>query len=91
MVSGKNIGRIFGVCLAAMFATPIIFEIHNRWPSMNIALAFVFFGSICVAFYSAGVWVQARDERNRKRSISGKELRKRKEEFYDWLASLGRR
>jgi len=91
MISGKNIGRIFGVCLAAVFATPIMFGIHNRWPSMNIVLMLVLFGSVCFALYFAGVWVEARDERNRKLPLSSKELRRRKKELYDWLASLGRR
>jgi len=46
-----------------------------------------------IGFYLAVFWalVYRQAELNKKFPISSQELRRRKKEFYDWLAARGRR
>jgi hypothetical protein len=53
-------------------------------------MALLIFMGIWLGFYAAGSWAFFA-QLNTKIPISGKELRRRKKEFYDWLASLGHR
>jgi hypothetical protein len=87
MIGKRNIGRFYGVLLATMYATLVTGIIYglSRPP---LGWVFVLFVALWIGFYFAGVWaaVDRPAELNRKLPLSSKELRRRKKEFYDWLA-----
>ena len=90
MINKKNTGRAFGVLLAIMYGSLTTATLHRFWPALR-GLTWLIFAGLCVGIYFAGYWVlvDRPAELNRKFPISGKELRRRKREFYDWLDSLG--
>jgi hypothetical protein len=67
--------------------------VRGLWHGLHIALTLLLFVGLWIGFYFAGVWAstERRAELERKFPISSKELRRRKKEFFDWLASQGRR
>jgi hypothetical protein len=76
-----------------MFTSLITAWVHSLWPNLNVfLLAFIFVG-LLVGGYAAGYWVsfERPKELAKKIAINSKELRRRKKEFFDWLASQGRR
>ncbi len=93
MIEKKNLGRFYGICLATIYATLITVTVCDVWHGLHVALTLVLFVSLWTGFYFAGVWAstERRAELNKKFPISSKELRRRKRQFYDWLASQGRR
>jgi hypothetical protein len=93
MIGKKNIGRFYGVCLATIYATLTTGIAYSLWRELHIALVLLIFIALWIGFYFTGIWIAVNrpDELKRKSPISSKELRRRKQEFYDWLASQGRR
>jgi hypothetical protein len=93
MLAKKTIGRLFGVCLATVFA-PFVSGIVY-WLSGGLRFGFLvaIFVALWIGFYFAGIWtaVDRPAELDRKIPINSKELRKNRNAFYDWLASQGRR
>jgi len=90
MISEKNIVRLYGVLLAifAFPATLIIYRIWHNMPAWLIALTLIV---LLVVFYFLGISYGNRPAEVRKRvPISSQELRRRRKQFYDWLASQGR-
>jgi hypothetical protein len=61
--------------------------------ALNIISASFLLAGVWIGFYFAGAWVTTsrRDELDRKFPISGNELRRRRNAFYDRLASQPRR
>jgi hypothetical protein len=93
MISKKNTGRAFGLCLALVFGTLIaatVCRLLSGLPGPVIVLVYV---SLWIGFYFTGIWmiVERPAELDKKFPLSSGELRKRKRAFYDWLDSLGRR
>jgi hypothetical protein len=93
MIDEKTSGRLYGVCLAAVYGTLITGVILELWHSLRIASVVLIFVALWIAFYFTGVWVAVERpaELNGKLPLSGRERRRRKKEFYDWLASQRRR
>jgi hypothetical protein len=93
MIGKKNIGRSTGVTVATVYATLITGTIYGFWHSLHTASVLLIFIVLWIGIYFAGVWVAVDRpaELDRKFPISGRELRKRKKAFYDWLASQRRR
>jgi len=93
MFGKKNVGLFSGICLGtvAVGLFGVIFSGFLR--SLNVVLAVLLVMGLWIGFYFAGVWATTdrSDELDRKFPISSSELRKRKKDFYDWLASQGRR
>ena len=91
MISKKNTGRAFGFFLATGFATLITNTVY-AWHVPVVLTSLVFIG-LWIGFYFAGVWAlnERPAELAKKFPIASNELRRRKKEFYDWLASQGRR
>ncbi len=90
MLGKKGSGRGFGVVLGTVYALLVTGVVYHFWPGMNTALAASIFIGVWLAAFLAGTWAFVA-QLNTKIPISGKELRRSKKEFYDWLASLGRR
>lgn len=92
MLNKKNHGRAFGVSLATIYASMIAGTVYELWPGHGLTVCLIF---VClfIGFYCAGFWalVDRQAELDRKFPIAGKELRRRKKEFYDWRDTLGRR
>jgi hypothetical protein len=88
MISEKSVGRIFGLCLAAVFGALIMGGLD--WHQMSRGALLLLSGAVFVALYFAGRWIAVRSELNKKLPTSSKELRRRTKEFYDWLDSQGR-
>jgi hypothetical protein len=93
MINKKNIGRLYGVCLATIYATLATGIIYGVWRGLHAIPVLLIFVVLWVGFYFTGIWiaVDRPDELKRKFPISSKELSRRKREFYDWLALHGRR
>ena len=93
MLAKKNIGRVFGASLATIYSTLITGMTYGFLGGLRFGLVLSIFIGLWIAIYFAGVWaaVDRPAELNRKFAISSKELCRRKKEFYDWLASQGRR
>jgi hypothetical protein len=92
MIGTKNVGRIFGVCLAVMYTTLVAVAVSGLWPSLHAGLTVLILLGLAVGFYFTGIWV-ALDrpaELKKKISINSKQLKRRKKEFYDWLTAQGR-
>jgi hypothetical protein len=91
MIGNKNIGRLYGICLATMYATLTTATVRGFW-RVSGTLLLVIFVAFWIGFYFTGVWVAVDrpSELNRKLPLRGKELQRRKKEFYDWLASPGK-
>jgi len=93
MLGKKNIGRVYGASLATIYSTLITGATYGFLGGLRFGLVLSIFIGLWIAIYFAGVWaaVDRPAELIRKFPISSKELRRRKKEFYDWLASQGRR
>jgi len=91
MIGKKSVGPLLGACYAAVFGTIIMVGIHGYWPDMSVGVLLLLSGALFVGFYFTGRWIAVRNEQNKKLPTSGKELRRKNQEFYDWLDSLGRR
>jgi len=93
MLGKKNIGRVYGASLATIYSTLITGMTYGFSGGLRFGLVLSIFIGLWIAIYFAGVWVAVDRpaELNRKFPFSSKELRRRKKEFYDWLASQGRR
>jgi len=93
MIGKKNIGRLYGVCLATMYSTLITWIVYGVVGGLRPVLLILVFVAMWIGIYFAGVWaaVDRPAELNRKLPTSSKELRRQKKSFYDWLASHGRR
>ena len=91
MIRKKNVGRLYGACLATIYATLITGIVYGFWVTAHLAL--LIFAVLWIGFYFTGIWtiVDRPAELSRKFPVSSKELHKRKKAFYDWLASQGRR
>ena len=81
------------MCLATVFAFVITSIVYGFWPSIRIKLALLFFAGFWTAFYVAGLWIflVRPAELEKKFPLSAQELRRRRDEFYRWLDSLGPR
>jgi ammonia channel protein AmtB len=89
MMGRKRIERIFGALFATTYAALITGGLSHQ--SRIATLLFVFVVS-WIVIYFVGVWIERRrEELTKKIPVSGKELRRRTKQFYDWLASQGRR
>jgi len=93
MINKKNIGRLYGICLATIYATLATGIVFGIWRGLPATLVLLIFVALWIGFYFTGIWiaVDRPDELKRKFPIGSKELSRRKREFYDWLASQGRR
>ena len=91
MIGKKSIGALLGACYAVVFGTIITVGIHGYLPHMSVGVLLLLSGALFVGFYFTGRWIAVRNEQNKKLPTSGKELRRKSQEFYDWLDSLGRR
>jgi len=91
MIDKKRGARLYGVILAVTFGSVFASVVYHFWPGSPVLLKFLIFIVLCVWCYFAGVWalIERPDELNRKYPLSGKELRRRRQQFYDWLDSLG--
>ena len=92
MIRKKNIGQLYGACLATIYSTLVTGIVYGFWPTAHLALLLIFV-VLWIGFYFTGIWtmVDRPAELNRKFPVSSKELHKRKKTFYNWLASQGRR
>jgi hypothetical protein len=92
MIGTKNVGRIFGVCLAVMYTTLVAVAVSGLWPRLHTGLTVLILLGLAVGFYFTGIWVaiDRPAELKKKIPINNKELKRKKKEFYDWLASQGR-
>ena len=92
MVSKENVGRAFGVCLATMGAIVTTMVVRS-FLQMTTWLTLSIFVVLWIVMYFTGLWtfLYRPAELNKKFPITSEELRRRKKEFYDWLASQGRR
>jgi hypothetical protein len=93
MMNKDTTARAYGIVLATMFGILVTDLIYGVWPQMHIALLLAICILLGAGFFILGLWIISYriDELNRKLPLSGKELRRRKNEFYDWLSSQGRR
>jgi len=90
MISKTSIGRVVGVCTAAIYGSFIMIGVHDFWPNMSTLAMILLAGAVCVVLYLAGRWIAARKELNKRLPISSKELRRRRKEFYEGLNLHGR-
>ncbi len=90
MISRKSIGPLLGLFYAAVFGTFASIWIHDYLPELSTRTFVLLSGAGFVAFYFAGLWIDGREEENRKLPTNSKELRKRTKRFYEWLDSQGR-
>ena len=91
MIRRKNIGRLFGACIAAIYGPLITIGIRDHWPRVNIVVSALLLGALWwVALYFAGIWIETKKEQTKKLPMSSEELRRRTKEFYERLASHGR-
>jgi hypothetical protein len=88
MIGEKSLNRTYALCFAAVFGALTVGG-FNR-PDMSRRVLLLLSGPVFVAFYFVGRWIAVRDELNKKLPTSSKELRRKTEEFYDWLDSQGR-
>jgi len=89
MMGAKTTARVHAIMLASTFAPLIAFLVYgysHRW-----TVVVPIFLALWLGFYQAGLWSSERTEEFKKLPISSHELRRRKKEFYDWLASQNRR
>ncbi len=93
MMNKNTTAQAYGIILATMFSILVTYVIYGAWPGLHISLILILFIGLWAGFYLAGIWaiLYRPEELNRKFPLSGKELRRRKNEFYDWLSSQGRR
>ena len=86
MFDKANTGRLYGVWLASMYAFITTFFAYVSF-GLNAALSLLLFLVLWVAIYVTGLWIfiYRPAELKKKYPITGRELRKRREEF---LASL---
>jgi hypothetical protein len=93
MIEKKNIGRLYGACLATMYSTLITGIVYGVLGGLRPTMVILVFVGMWIGIYFAGVWaaVDRPAELNRKLPAGSKELRRQKKSFYDWLASQGRR
>jgi len=92
MIGKKNIGRIFGVCLAVVYTTVVAVAVSGLWPKLHTGLTVLILLGLAVGFYFTGIWVAVDrpSELKKKIPINSGELKQRKREFYNWLASQRR-
>jgi hypothetical protein len=93
LIGKKNGGRLYGIGLATVCAAFAARVVYALWHGSHVGLIVLISVAVWIAFYLIGVWVvvDRPAELSRKLPISSKELHRRKKEFYDWLASQGRR
>lgn len=92
MFREKYFGPIFGVCLSLLYGTTIVNGIWDVWPRIHTGPALLVITTLFLGLYFVGFGIQARRaELKKKIATPGKELRKRRKRFYDWLDSQGRR
>jgi D-alanyl-lipoteichoic acid acyltransferase DltB (MBOAT superfamily) len=93
MMNQRSVGQWLGICMATVYATLVVVMVRGLWHGLHVAVTLLLFVGLWIGFYFAGVWAstERRAELDMKFPTSSKELRRRKKEFYDWLASQGRR
>ena len=92
MIGKENLGRVTSICVATAYATFATLIVYGIWGGLRIALVLSIFVVFWAAFYFMGIWitVERPAELEKKIPFTGKELRRRKNAFYEWLASKGR-
>lgn len=85
MIGKRNVERLYGVLLATMYATLVTGIIYGLWRALHIGSVLSIFVCLWIGFYFTGIWVAVDRpaELKSKLPFSGKELRRRKKEFYD--------
>ena len=93
MFSRHTVSRLYGICLAVAYVCLVAVAFNGLWHRIGTWLTAILLIVLGVGFYFAGVWasLDRPAELQRKMPITSKELRRRKNEFYDWLAKQGRR
>jgi 1,4-dihydroxy-2-naphthoate octaprenyltransferase len=89
MMGRKRSEQIFGALFATTYAALITGGLSHQ---LRIATLLSVFAASWIVIYFVGVWIERRrEDLDKKIPVSGKELRRRRKQFYDWLASQGRR
>lgn len=93
MIGKENAGRIYGACLATMWATLIATLLNESLHALSRRAVGVIFVALWMGFYLTGVWAtgERKHELDKKFPLSSRVLRERKKELYDWLGSRGKR
>ncbi len=93
MFSKRTGGWLFGVLLALVYMSMVAVAVPGLWQRIGTWLTAILLFLLGVGFCFVGVWVvvDRPAELQKKLPISSKQLRKQSKDFYDWLASQGRR
>jgi hypothetical protein len=88
MFSKNTSGRLYGACLAVVYVCLVVAAVNGLWSRIGAWPTAILLLALGLGFYLAGVWafLDRPVELDRKIPVSSKELRRRKKEFYDWLA-----
>ena len=80
MIGKKNIGRLYGACLATMYSTLITGIVYGVVGGLRPVLVILVFVAMWIGIYFAGFWaaVDRPAELNGKLRTSSKELRRQK-------------
>src|SRR5450631_3524561 len=85
----RSVQRITALMFAIVFATAVILNLLPSHPAFDAKALFLLFGmfaGLCVAFYFGVIWVFQRPAQlSKKLPISGKELRRKRQRFFDSL------
>jgi hypothetical protein len=85
----RSVQRITALLLAIVFAAAVILNLLPSHPAFDTKALFLLsgmFAGLCVAFYFVVIWLFQRPAQlSKKLPISGKELRRKRESFYDSL------
>ena len=93
-IGWRNRIRPFGSGIYALAsASLIMIATLPLYSALRPRTVLIIFSGLCIAFYFVWNWAlyERPAELARKFPITSKELRRRKKELYDWLASQGRR
>jgi len=69
MIEKKNIGRLYGVCLATVFATLVAGIVDGFWHGLHISLLLLIFLPYGSGFISPEFGSPLNDQRNSKKSF----------------------
>ncbi len=92
MFSKRRSSKLGGVWFSLGGVAVLWLALSGLWPRIGMWPSAVILGSAVIGFYFAGKWYFERpSELDKRIPISGEERRRREKEFFDSLASRGRR
>ncbi len=93
MFSQKSSSKIYGAFLSLVYIVLTGLALGGLWPRIGMWPSLLILGALAIGFYFVGKWVfiDRPAELKRKYPISSGEHRRREKEFFDSLASRGRR